>query len=303
MSDEARIEKDKVWKQLGKSLGKELIPIKGRHSGRTTFDKKVAIHIAFSKFHEKGKNYWYGVREEDFRLWEAYERSFICFVLGQSAEIVIIPSSEFSNALKHSYISPTSGGITRLHIIRGEDNFHFIEMSDIKINAYYNNYAQLTIASASDFEDTEHVTTTQQPKGEIELRTPRIFGGRGESDAHKSFKEFVANNPNLFMSNADGVSVETEFILPSLDLIDVVFTNKSERIGVEVKSRISSIDDITRGLFQCVKYLALLKALHKTTNRELTTRVFLALEGPFPVELENIKELLEIDVIDNITIL
>ena len=126
---------------------------------------------------------------------------------------------------------------------------------------------------------------------------------RNGREAHKLFKEYIANNPHLLVPDFSSYSVETEFILPSLDSIDVVFTSKTERIGVEVKSEISSIDDITRGLFQCVKYAALLSAFHKATNSELETKVILVLEGTFPSALENLKSLLEIDVRDNFMIL
>jgi len=303
MSDESKIEKAKVWERLEKSLGKELIPIMSRKSWRKSFDAKLSIFLAFSKYYPQDTRYWYGIKKEDFQLWEEYERFFVGFILGQSNEIILVPASELLRALEKSYITPTSGGITRLHILRNNKSFRFLEMEDLDINQYYNNFDQLNIASASDYEDSEHPIVIEEQKGEFELRTLRIFGGGGESEAHKQFKEYIANNPHLLIPDSSSYSVELEFILPSLDSIDVVFTSKTERIGVEVKSKISSIDDITRGLFQCVKYAALLRAFHEATNSELETKVILVLEGAFPSALENLKNLLEIDVRHNFIVL
>lgn len=124
--------------------------------------------------------------------------------------------------------------------------------------------------------------------------------GHGESEQHKKFKECLAQSPALL-----GLKVPigvTEYTLPSLDSIDVVFTNKGQMIGVEAKSFISDTSDILRGLFQCVKYKHLIEAEQAVTNKKHDSRVILALQGKFPPELISVKNTLGIEVIDNIKI-
>ena len=65
-------------------------------------------------------------------------------------------------------------------------------------------------------------------------------GGGGESKSHKLFKEFIAANPKAIGLTNKLDKVEIEYVLPSADTIDVLFYSKKLKIGVEVKSKISS---------------------------------------------------------------
>ncbi len=71
-------------------------------------------------------------------------------------------------------------------------------------------------------------------------------------------------------------------------------------IGVEVKSKISSKEDILRGLLQCVKYKSLLRAEQVIKKEKENSRTILALEGKLPYDLLFVKNLLNIEVVDNI---
>lgn len=122
------------------------------------------------------------------------------------------------------------------------------------------------------------------------------FGG-GESPAHKKFKDYMAKHPEL-LGLPETLRGKTEHILPSADVVDVLFINKDERIGVEVKSKISDTSDIYRGLFQCVKYKAVIEA-EQIANDELPNcRVVLALETALPEELLALKNQLGIEVFE-----
>jgi hypothetical protein len=121
----------------------------------------------------------------------------------------------------------------------------------------------------------------------------------GESQQHIDFKEFLALHPET-LGVKSNVKVEVEYLFPSLDAIDIRFETKSEIIGIEVKSSISDLADILRGLFQCVKYLALLTAEQKVDDKKPNCKVILALQNKFPEELTGIKNLLGIEVVDNI---
>lgn len=124
-------------------------------------------------------------------------------------------------------------------------------------------------------------------------------GASGESEFHKKFKKYLANNPQIFeLKKEQKGTIEYQF--PSADTIDVLFENKSEIIGIEAKSRISDISDILRGLFQCVKYQALIEAEQKVNDKIPNCRVVLALENKFPKELISVKNQLGIEVLDEI---
>ena len=122
----------------------------------------------------------------------------------------------------------------------------------------------------------------------------------GESEQHRTFKEFISRNPGVLKLNpAIGFGI-TEYRLPSADMVDILFTEKDLKIGVEVKSEISDTDDICRGLFQCVKYKSLIEAEQIVHDEWPNCRVILALQGPLPPALLIYKNLLGVEVIDNL---
>jgi hypothetical protein len=123
------------------------------------------------------------------------------------------------------------------------------------------------------------------------------FGG-GESEAHRVLKEFVARNPKV-IGVGDGILAgTTEYSLPSGDRMDVSFSGKSVWIAAEVKSSISSVSDIVRGLFQCVKYQAVMEAVVIAESTVKDVRTLLVLESEFPQALLPLKNLLGIEVVD-----
>lgn len=133
-----------------------------------------------------------------------------------------------------------------------------------------------------------------------ELNEVKSGRGGGESPQHLQFKNFIANNPAAVGLGRNVKNGKTEYPLPSLDEIDVLFADNDLVIGVEVKSVISDSKDIERGIFQCVKYKALLEAEQRVEGKIPNCRVILALEGILPTELIVVKNILGIEVIDNI---
>ena len=97
---------------------------------------------------------------------------------------------------------------------------------------------------------------------EQELEAISVHGGGGEGKEHKAIKKFVYNNPESL--GLTGVNrKETEYPLPSGDRLDVYFETSDCRYAIEVKPSTSPDDDITRGIFQCVKYKAVMEAIRK----------------------------------------
>lgn len=125
--------------------------------------------------------------------------------------------------------------------------------------------------------------------------------GSGESEDHKTLKEYVACNPHVIGLSSNTPVGVTEYRLPSGDTLDVSYTSKSAWIAVEIKSAISAYPDIVRGLFQCVKYRAVMDAVLLAEVRPQMARAILVLGETFPKSLIPLRNLLGIEVIDRIT--
>ena len=144
--------------------------------------------------------------------------------------------------------------------------------------------------------------------GELKLRPtsaesqrPEPRGGPGEGEAHRTLKEHICGNPLSVGVDLKGAKAETEKNLPSGDTIDVFFENRTSWIGVEVKSDQSGENDIRRGLYQCIKYRAVMEAVCAVRGMKKNIRILLALGGPFPQSLHREKTVLGIEVIDELT--
>ncbi|MBU1714312.1 MAG: hypothetical protein KKG70_01705 [Proteobacteria bacterium] len=125
-------------------------------------------------------------------------------------------------------------------------------------------------------------------------------GGGGESEEHKNLKKYVLSNPHTLGLPRNIPLGEVEFILPSGDILDVYFQNKKEHIGIEVKSTLSDVADLTRGLYQCIKYQAVLEARQAAMGISQNVRTMLVLGGQLPAELLALKNVLGVQVFENI---
>lgn len=141
---------------------------------------------------------------------------------------------------------------------------------------------------------------TVAPKPSTTSTSPR-YGRAGESEEHRVLKEFVANNPHIVGLPARAGRGKLEYEFPSADVIDVLFIHICKWVGVEVKSRRSSIEDIVRGIYQCVKYHALIDAVQMAEQKRPHTRVVLLLEEQFPTDLLGLKNTLGVEVVDDVS--
>ena len=126
--------------------------------------------------------------------------------------------------------------------------------------------------------------------------------GPAESEAHQRLKDYVAKDPTSVGLGKSLTPGETEVILPSGDKVDVLFQNTKLRIAVEVKSRISNEADLRRGLFQCVKYRAILRACRSLEGGGYEADARLALAGSLPKALIPVRNTLGVTVIGNIQV-
>ena len=122
-------------------------------------------------------------------------------------------------------------------------------------------------------------------------------GGGGEGEEHRALKEYVANNPSVvgLPSNARAAK---EAPLPSGDKIDVLFDAPKRLVAVEVKSKISNDVDLTRGLFQCVKYRAVMEAERGFKGARYSIDAALVTGRAFPESLRSLQNSLGVQVVE-----
>ena len=105
-------------------------------------------------------------------------------------------------------------------------------------------------------------TESRTTSGNRKLYNP--FGSEG-SPEHRNLKEYVRTHGGLFgyQGTQEGIN---EYPLKSGDLIDVVFRDDNGFVALEVKSVRSGYDDMERGIYQCIKYRAVLEAQEKAVK-------------------------------------
>lgn len=138
-----------------------------------------------------------------------------------------------------------------------------------------------------------------EDKDTSKIAQPRRSGwsDEGESQEHKNLKEYIANNPQAVGLPTNTPRGRMEYRFGSADTADVVFgTEELGYLGVEVKSKISNAADLNRGVFQAVKYQALLQAEQRAKLLPPTARAVLVTEKELPLALQNLAEKLSIEV-------
>ncbi len=129
-----------------------------------------------------------------------------------------------------------------------------------------------------------------------------------EGDDHKRLKLFLARNPRKAGVQWKGIG-DTECFLLSGDRLDISFRNDEKWIAVEVKPKQSPLVDLIRGIFQCVKYRAVLAAQLRYEGFESrnhvprrTPKVILACGGVLSEELRTLAESLDVEVKSSISV-
>lgn len=108
------------------------------------------------------------------------------------------------------------------------------------------------------------------------------FDKKGESEEHRLLKEFVSKNPQKFgLSKHNEVTPEYQF--PSDDRCDLLFDFRNNKYAiVEIKQ--GHRGELVKGIFQIVKYRALLEA-QKINTLESIESLLVAYEIPEEISL------------------
>ncbi|WDL17324.1 MULTISPECIES: hypothetical protein [Xanthomonas] len=111
------------------------------------------------------------------------------------------------------------------------------------------------------------VARLQPASGELEadkgdvLPLPKVqAGGAPESAEHQALKRWVREHLEELADFGTFEPGRNEAVLSSGDRLDVLFENGKQRLAVEVKTSKCSEDELMRGVYQCVKYRAILRA-------------------------------------------
>lgn len=124
----------------------------------------------------------------------------------------------------------------------------------------------------------------------------RMGVGAVESEEHKALKQFVSKHPELFGLPKRTGPGHVEFAFPSDDSVDVLFQGRDNWVGVEVKPRSAPEDEIERGIFQCIKYRALIEAYQMIHQIRPSSRVVLVLGGSLPIKYVGLQNLFQLEV-------
>ena len=116
--------------------------------------------------------------------------------------------------------------------------------------------------------------------------------GGGEGENHEALRLKVTREPGLVRKGLRTEDTKTEFDLLSGDRVDVVSFAKDRTVAIEVKSRDSDWNDLRRGVYQCVKYRAVLAA--QDIRQEPKVESWLVTETPLPGDLKSLARRLRV---------
>lgn len=118
------------------------------------------------------------------------------------------------------------------------------------------------------------------------------YGGPAESDEHRRLKEAIAGNPKLAVSVSNEATTKMEAHLKSSDEVDVRVFDAEKEFAIEVKSIRSTDADLERGIYQAVKYLAVINAEYQSLSALAAVEAVLVTERPLPARFQSTAKLL-----------
>ena len=131
---------------------------------------------------------------------------------------------------------------------------------------------------------------------EWKMLSKPVHGSGGEGKEHKALKEYIKANPQKIGIH-HVVHSETEHVLPSGDRLDVYFELKDgTHIAVEVKPSTAPEQDVARGIFQCVKYEATMKAIRQLENESYAIQTYLVVGADITPTNQKIADELKVNV-------
>jgi hypothetical protein len=122
-----------------------------------------------------------------------------------------------------------------------------------------------------------------------------------ESPEHKAPKLYIAAHPEV-IGLPKGSKFELEKTLGSGDRADVCFSIKDKLVIAEIKSERSPEDDICKGVFQCIKYRAVIRAHQKLKRVIPNGEAVLVVGKKMSAEAKQLAEGLAVKFFDGIEV-
>lgn len=114
----------------------------------------------------------------------------------------------------------------------------------------------------------------------------------GEGQRHRVLRLWVKENPGSIRRAYDAFRTETEVVLDSADRVDVVYYGPKSTVALEVKSSDSDESDLRRGIFQCIKYRAVMQAMDIRSDAHVES--LLVTQARLPGDLRDLARLHDI---------
>jgi len=125
-----------------------------------------------------------------------------------------------------------------------------------------------------------------------------IWGSEGGPE-HRALRDYVAMNPSVIGIHGT-IKAHLEYPLESNDRVDVVLESSNYLYAIEVKAQAADDRELSRGLFQTIKYKALLKAEQLLAEEPKRVRSFLVIGGTLSQALRRKQHTLGIKAIEGI---
>lgn len=132
----------------------------------------------------------------------------------------------------------------------------------------------------------------------IQTPNPKGFAGGPESVAHKRLKQWLATQPDAVSSFGKFKEGKIEYCLASGDRLDVLFVNAKTRLAAEVKTNEASEDELQRGVYQCVKYRATLRAMQLASAESPNAQSVLVMNCRPPPIVRRLADTLSVAILD-----
>lgn len=123
-------------------------------------------------------------------------------------------------------------------------------------------------------------------------------GGYPESAQHKALKRWAAANPAFFTKYGSfPPGREKEECLESGDRLDAYLSNSKTRLAIEVKASNAPDSEVFRGIFQCIKYRATLRAMQMADSVIPNANAVLLLTRAAPPEARRLARRLQVEIL------
>ena len=126
-----------------------------------------------------------------------------------------------------------------------------------------------------------HPPAATPPEGAENDGVSRARSGEGPN--HKALRLWVRDNPGQIRRDYRHFDTDTEVLLDSADRVDVVYYGRTMTVVIEVKSVDSDDTDLRRGVFQCIKYRAVMEAMDIRSKPQVVP--VLVTQSPLPGDL------------------